>query len=94
MVRKLMVAASVAAIFAAGSAAAQVTLYGQEGFRGRAVTIEREARNLERMGFNDRVSSYEVDAGFNEKPPHDGHRRPSGRNSSIGRATAASMEGK
>ena len=54
-------------------AAAQLTLYGQEDFRGRSLTINGGEGNLERRGFNDRASSaivtggrYEVcqDAGF------------------------------
>ena len=63
MSRKLMAAAAVAALFAAGHAAAQVTFYEREGFRGRAVTIDRQIGNLERIGFNDRASSAVVARG-------------------------------
>src|SRR4051794_13058602 len=63
MYRKFMLAASAAAILAAGHAAAQVTLYSGEGYRGRAVTIDKEARNLERIGFNDRAASAVVERG-------------------------------
>lgn len=59
--KKLLLAATVAA--AAFPAAAQLTLYGREGFQGRAVTIERGEDNLVRRGFNDRASSAIVSAG-------------------------------
>jgi beta/gamma crystallin/glycine zipper 2TM protein len=51
-----------AALFAA-QALAQITLYGREGFEGRSFTTEREVRNLERFGFNDRASSLTVAGG-------------------------------
>ena len=63
MVRKYMVAAGVVALLGAGHAAAQVTLYAREGFRGRAVKVDRQIGNLERVGFNDRASSVVVDGG-------------------------------
>jgi hypothetical protein len=44
-------------------AAAQVTFYQGEGFRGRAVTIDHPVGNFERIGFNDRASSAVVDRG-------------------------------
>ena len=63
MVRTYMVAAGVAALLGAGQAAAQLTLYEREGFRGRAVTIDRQTGNLERIGFNDRAASVVVERG-------------------------------
>jgi uncharacterized protein YcfJ len=51
-----------AALFAA-QALAQITLYGQESYAGRSFTTEREVRNLERFGFNDRASSVIVTGG-------------------------------
>ena len=63
MVRTYMVAAGVAALLGAGHAAAQVTLYEGSGFRGRAVTVDRQMGNLERIGFNDRASSVVVERG-------------------------------
>src|SRR5688572_25287797 len=63
MSRKLMAAAGVAALFAATHAAAQVTFYSGEGFRGRAFTTDKEVRNMERQGFNDRAGSVVVDRG-------------------------------
>jgi uncharacterized protein YcfJ len=40
--------------------AAQVTFYERERFAGRSFTTERQVRNLERFGFNDRASSVVV----------------------------------
>ena len=51
-----------AALFAA-QALAQITLYGQESYAGRSFSTEREVRNLERFGFNDRASSVIVTSG-------------------------------
>ena len=48
---------------AATQAAAQVTFYQGEGFRGRSFTADRPIGNLERQGFNDRASSAVVDGG-------------------------------
>jgi len=38
----------------------QVTFYENDGFRGRSFTTEKEIRNLQRSGFNDRASSVVV----------------------------------
>ena len=40
--------------------AAQITFYEGEGFAGRSFTTERQVRNFERFGFNDRASSVVV----------------------------------
>ena len=45
---------------AAQGAAAQVTFYEREGFQGRSFTTERQVRDFERFGFNDRASSVVV----------------------------------
>ena len=42
---------------------AQVTLYEQEGFRGRTFTASSSIYNLDKLGFNDRASSVIVDRG-------------------------------
>jgi len=42
---------------------AQVTLYEQQGFRGRAFTASSQVDNLDGTGFNDRASSAIVDHG-------------------------------
>ena len=47
----------------ATEAAASITFYQGEEFRGRAFTTERPVRNFERYGFNDRASSVIVDRG-------------------------------
>jgi uncharacterized protein YcfJ len=47
----------------ATSALAQITFYEREGFRGRALTVDRPVPNFERQGFNDRASSVVVDRG-------------------------------
>jgi uncharacterized protein YcfJ len=54
---------AIAGIFAASQAAAQVTLYEDAGFRGRAFTTSKAVSNFERLGFNDRASSVIVDHG-------------------------------
>ena len=63
----------VAGLVIATQAAAQVTFYEGEDFRGRSFTADRQVGNFERYGFNDRASSVVVrrdrwevceDAGF------------------------------
>ena len=70
----LKAAMGVAALMVATQAAAQVTLYSRDGFRGEQFTVNGVARNLDRVGFNDAASSVVVtngswevcqDAGFN-----------------------------
>ena len=51
---------AVALVFAA-NAAAQITFYQGEGFRGREFTADKPVRNFERYGFNDRASSVVVE---------------------------------
>lgn len=41
-------------------AVAQITFYEREGFEGRSFTTQRDVRNFERAGFNDRASSVVV----------------------------------
>lgn len=47
----------------AGHAAAQVTLYDREGFRGRALAVNGPINDFSRVDFNDRASSVVVDRG-------------------------------
>ena len=49
--------------FATQAAAAQITFYEHDGFRGRAFTTDKQVWNFERLGFNDRASSAVVDGG-------------------------------
>jgi len=52
----------IASLFAS-VASAQVTLYQQEGFRGKTFSTNNPVNNLDRLGFNDRASSAIVDRG-------------------------------
>ncbi len=54
---------AVVGIVFATQAAAQVTFYEYEGFRGRAFTADRAIDNFEHYGFNDRASSVIVQRG-------------------------------
>jgi uncharacterized protein YcfJ len=60
---KMKLALGAAAVVLASQAMAQITFYEGEGFRGRAVTTDREVRNMERLNFNDRTGSVVVDRG-------------------------------
>ena len=63
MNRFLQTTLAAAALVAAGQAAAQVTFYEGEGFRGRAFTTSRQIGDFGRSGFNDRASSVVVEKG-------------------------------
>src|SRR5437763_588646 len=63
MNRKLKYALGASAALMAFQAAAQITFYEGEDFRGRAFTTDRRIGNFERFGFNDRASSVVVDRG-------------------------------
>jgi uncharacterized protein YcfJ len=60
---KLKSALAVTALIVATQAAAQVTFYEGEGFRGRAFTTNAQVGDFGRSGFNDRASSVVVDNG-------------------------------
>ena len=60
---KLKSVLGVTALVLATHAAAQVTFYEGEGFRGRAFSTDKQVENFERIGFNDRASSVVVDGG-------------------------------
>jgi uncharacterized protein YcfJ len=60
---KLKSAVGAAAIVFATQAAATITFYEGEGFRGRAFTTDRQIGNFARSGFNDRANSAVVDRG-------------------------------
>lgn len=59
----LKAAIGVAALVVASQAAAQITFYEGEGFRGRTFTTNIAVGNFERFGFNDRASSAVVERG-------------------------------
>ena len=63
MNRKIKIALAVTALILGTQALAQVTFYEGEGFRGRAFTTDKQVRNFDRTGFNDRASSVVVDRG-------------------------------
>lgn len=63
MNKTLQTALGIAGLVVATQAAAQVTFYEREDFRGRSFTADRPIGNLERFGFNDRASSARVDNG-------------------------------
>lgn len=46
-----------------GQAMAQITLYQNDGWRGRAVSVSNSSDDLSRVGFNDRASSVIVEKG-------------------------------
>lgn len=52
-----------AAVAGALPAAAEITLFGREGFEGRSLSTTQPMRNLERADFNDRASSAIVRGG-------------------------------
>ncbi|HEV2009338.1 MAG TPA: beta/gamma crystallin family protein, partial [Burkholderiales bacterium] len=52
-----------AAIGLATQAAAQITFYEGEGFRGRAFRVDKQVWNFDQTGFNDRARSAVVDGG-------------------------------
>ena len=60
---KLKAALGATTVLLATQAAAQITFYEHDGFRGRAFTTDRQVWNFEKNGFNDRASSAVVDRG-------------------------------
>lgn len=56
-------AVAAAAIGMSAQAAAQITFYEGDGWRGRAFTAGAQVRDLSRSGFNDRASSVVVERG-------------------------------
>jgi uncharacterized protein YcfJ len=60
MTASLRTALAVAGVLVAAQAAAQVTFYERENFKGRSFTTEESVRNFERRGFNNRASSVVV----------------------------------
>src|SRR4051812_42535974 len=63
MKRNLKALLAISGLVLAGHAAAQITFYEGEGFRGRAFTTNDRVGNMDRSGFNDRASSIVVDRG-------------------------------
>jgi len=63
MSNALKTALGVVGIAFATQAAAQVTLYSREDFRGESFTADRDIRNMDPRGFNDEASSAVVRGG-------------------------------
>ena len=63
MNRHMKTALAVSALVLATQAAAQVTFYEGEGYRGRAFSTSNEVANFDRTGFNDRASSVVIERG-------------------------------
>ena len=60
---KLKTALAASALLVAAQAAAQITFYEGEGFRGRTFTANSQVNNFQRVGFNDRATSVVVTNG-------------------------------
>ena len=60
---KLKAALGATSILLATQAAAQITFYEHDDFRGRALTTDRQISDFAQQGFNDRASSVVVDRG-------------------------------
>jgi uncharacterized protein YcfJ len=60
---KFKLALGAAAVLCATQAAAQITFYEHDGYRGRAFTTDEQVGNFARIGFNDLASSVVVDRG-------------------------------
>ena len=59
----LKTAMGIVGVVCATQAAAQVTFYSRDEFRGQSFTADRNVGNMERSGFNDRASSAVVRGG-------------------------------
>lgn len=62
----------IAGLLAATHAAGQVTFYENEWFHGRSFYTDRTIGNLDRSGFNDRLSSVTVEGGYWQVCEHAG----------------------
>ena len=60
---KLKATLGATAVLLATQAAAQITFYEDDAFRGRAFTTSSQVRNFANSGFNDRASSAVIDRG-------------------------------
>lgn len=67
-------AAAVATLAMAAAAHAAITLYEDDGFRGRSVTVRGPVANLKALGFNDKASSVIVEGGRWVACEHDNFR--------------------
>ncbi|MEO8536052.1 MAG: beta/gamma crystallin-related protein [Betaproteobacteria bacterium] len=63
MSKSLKAAMGIVGLMVATQAAAQVTFYSREGFRGETFTTDRPVANFDRTGFNDRAQSVVIRGG-------------------------------
>lgn len=64
MVKQTAFSAFIALILlAAGARAVEITVWDSTGFRGASATFDRTVRNLDDLGWNDRISSVRIDSG-------------------------------
>ena len=63
MKKILSTSLAVAGLAIASQAAAQITFYEHDGFKGRSVSTDKQIGNLERRGFDDAASSAVVTSG-------------------------------
>ena len=63
MTWKLKSVLGLSALMLTAHAAAQITFYEGEGFRGRSFTTDKRVGNFDRVGFSNRASSVVVDRG-------------------------------
>jgi len=70
--KRLFAAAAVLALCSHAAFAGEMTLFADADFRGARVTIDRDAPDLNRAGFNDRVSSIVVRSGVWQVCEHAG----------------------
>jgi hypothetical protein len=61
--KRLLAAAAVLATLTNVALAGEMTIFADSNFRGARVTLERDARNLSDVGFNDRISSLVIRSG-------------------------------
>jgi hypothetical protein len=61
--KRLFAAAALLATFTHAALAGEITLFADSDFRGGRVTVQRDARDLNEFGFNDRASSMVVRSG-------------------------------
>jgi len=61
--KRLLAAAALLATFAQAASAGEITLFTDSDFRGARISVDRDAYNLNDMGFNDRASSIVVRSG-------------------------------
>ena len=92
MSNSLKAAMGIVAMVVATHAAAQVTFYSRDGFRGESFVADRQITNMERTGFNDRAQSAVVQSGTwqvcEDSVQPESHKSPRSSSSVSGRRDA------